>query len=249
MSPGDCLGCHTQSELLAGNTLTQRDQMLAAGAGIPMTGPSGVFGLSLGSPLKTFWVRRGSHSPDDLGRCSSCHPKHPSFSYPFKETGSAPAADCASSCHTWLGDVMGTGFVNSSGKTGSFSGSIRPADLLSRGKTGHSTVWKEGYGVSLPRNYLKVVNLKPGCTGCHNAFSQGHGTIPRCTECHNFSRGFHDIHIGTIQSQRGSGDPAHVTMRVCGYCHPAASSQVFANAACYACHLSGHDPSTPYWVP
>lgn len=228
-----CLNCHKASDLVANQTPA------AARAWISQVGEG-----------KGNWKKRGKHSAADLTRCTWCHVVHDAGTPRYPPGVKATDKNCAASCHQAVnGSVVQRGFTNASGdpeKT-TYRGTIRPGELLGNGTTAHST-----------QNYATK-----GCAGqCH----QGpHGAITVCVQCHSYAwteadtndpknqnlHGTHASFVGAEQSQADPGDfEAGNNNGACIYCHSGKTTGPGKNvyrASCWNCHLSAHNPITPYW--
>ncbi|MBI4728862.1 MAG: hypothetical protein HY775_05090 [Acidobacteria bacterium] len=246
-------GCHT-SLASAGPVVSQRAWMSEKGAG------------------KGEWKSRGVHSDASLGRCFDCHNPGPNdgtcvfchselgprwqdgtegvlrphewaerLAYPSGADPTKPGVNCGEGCHAWVdGEVSQAGFTNASGdpEQTTYRGTIRAGELLAGSKTAHRGIFQE-----------------KGCAGCHDP--KVHGAIKSCIACHDFkifadpavnATSKHLTHIPLRTAEQPLADPENFQKRVlvCNYCHGSTSLQ---NASCWNCHLSGHDPQTPYWEP
>lgn len=187
------------------------------------------------------------------GECRFCHPVHgddepvvrrphvwiEKFAYPPGADPTVPDVNCGQGCHAWVdGSVVSRGFTNASldPEQTTYRGTIRPGELLAQGQTAHSASFAD-----------------KGCAACHDPVE--HGVVKDCVECHNYKiftpdperPTLHLTHIPFIQAEQPLADPENFDQRTlsCNYCHGAPMS----NASCWNCHLSGHDPVTPYWEP
>ncbi|MFH2009294.1 MAG: hypothetical protein ABI333_22075 [bacterium] len=198
--------------------------------------------------------RRGNHTEMAAAYCVACHPvseqgiRHGLRIYPREARGRVfgSATDCAASCHGWLPvDAISTGFTPASGAPPEYSGSLRPHALLTGADNAHAVIYREGF-VRDGGFTLLISRLKSGCGGCHNVRNEFHGTINSCVQCHRFgdtSGRLHTTHLDAIESGRDANDLDHAAEVPCSYCHgfgPVESD--LKNAACYSCHLSGHQP-------
>lgn len=185
------------------------------------------------------WVKRGRH-PEDTQTCEGCHllenvvEGHTLSIYPADVLGKlySPGTDCASACHSWLGDNVSSGEK--------FSGSFRPGTLLDSGDNAHSRIFKEGFRGDPANLNLNLVFLPPGCGGCHNFGTTKHGWIPVCLDCHTF---LNTTATGTSKFTSLHDEHSTLSQNVCNNCH---SSQEppdeQSRGVCYNCHLSGHNP-------
>ena len=250
----DCSLCHNYDDLSAEHSNEDagpKEWLAENGLGLVR------FEKALPEPglqqLASPWPDRGRHSESDLADCFSCHPVDElghghgikTFSESARSSVFQGETNCAGACHAWLKDSVTTeGFENAQGETASYSGSIRPEDLLSVGNSMHRTIWKEGYYI--PNESIKIAMFHPGCGGCHQVAEESHGTIPECLQCHNFqgSTGeLHTKHMQAIQNHVDANDPEGAQLTGCIYCHRADGvDNERPNAACRNCHLSGHQP-------
>lgn len=255
--PPLCDQCHKLQELQTpGSTDAPAEHMRKAGVGLVR-----VMELMASANLQlTFgWVERGRHPKYTLKECSSCHPvsaegvRHGMSQYPPESRANAfKPESCAASCHQWLGkSVTSAGFKPKSGAAPSYSGSIRPGDLLAAAGDGHALLYKKGYSKSAARvqKGIKVGRILPGCAGCHNTQSDKHGETPACLNCHTMggsSGKLHGRHVTAITQKRAAIDPGNAAASTCDYCHGFSSTKTnLKNAACYSCHLSGHQVMNP----
>lgn len=223
-----CLTCHSRARLAPSPEVVSARQWARS------------VGQGMGS-----WIERGVHGAADLENCGSCHDVHNAGPRQFPAGVSPEARDCADSCHSWVrGDVTSRGFVNSSGNAAqtTYQGTIDPTRLLAGGSTLHTT---EVYG-------------KDGCAGrCHDG---PHGTVTPCVECHDYSWGtpanLHSTHIPFVSGEQAAADPENFGAsggNACMYCHAPGTAQgvpegsTVYRGSCWNCHLSGHNPITPYW--
>jgi hypothetical protein len=199
------------------------------------------------------WARRGSH-PDSMltgiDGCGLCHPVddngighglriyNPDPAVPPFQGGSS----CAGACHTWIpDDAVVTGFTPIGSDAPSYAGSLRPVDLLNGTETAHTTLWKKGFQ---PEMAMKIASFQPGCGGCHNIADEAHGAIQSCLKCHKMSgsgQPLHDQMVTAITNDKEQIDPDG-NVSACAYCHFEDGTDHRSNAACYNCHLSGHQP-------
>lgn len=198
--------------------------------------------------------RRGNHTEMTPAQCVACHPvseqgiRHGLRIYPREARNQVfrSATDCARSCHGWLPDeAISIGFTPASGTPPEYSGSLRPHELLTGGDNAHAAIYRDGF-VRDGGFTLLLSQLKPGCGGCHNVRNEFHGTINSCVQCHRFgdtSGRLHITHTDAIEAGRDANDPDHATEMGCSYCHGFGNLESdLKNAACYNCHLSGHQP-------
>lgn len=216
-----CLSCHAAAKLAPGvGVVSQRDWLSREGEGLGK------------------WRERGAHSPPDLFRCFWCHDVHDA-AVPRYPPGVDPSSqNCAPTCHSWVdGRVVSRGFTNASGdpEQTTYRGTIRPQELLASGSTKHTT----------------EVYARYGCAGlCHRG---PHGSITPCTSCHSFkgTENLHGTHVPFIRAEQPAADPANHDPSDpetgCKYCHPTARAGAVYRPSCWNCHLSGHNPITPYW--
>ncbi len=249
----NCTDCHSQSSLsqivdTAG--LGARDWMAQAGNGLEWEQP---VMPAPGVHLGITWPQRGYHSEAELSDCSGCHPVDElglghsvkTFRDAARQAAFTGGANCAASCHNWLPDsATVSGMEPSQGDAPSFTGSLKPYDLLSDHETGHSTFFNNGFRSELASLNLSALN--PGCGGCHQISSEYHGDILTCTYCHLFgsiSDELHGVHLDVIEQRRGTLDPESDGMPSCSYCHYEDDAYAArSKLACYNCHLSGHQP-------
>jgi len=206
------------------------------------------------------FMERGHHPKYTLAECSTCHPvsaegvRHGMSQYPATSRAKVfkPETCAKSTCHTWLGTSgTSTGFKPKSGAAPSYSGSLRPGDLLASATDGHAQLYKKGYSKSAAKTAkgIKVGRIMPGCVGCHNTQTDKHGETPGCLDCHTMggSTGkLHGRHVTAITSRRADIDPGNAAASSCDYCHGFSSTKTtLKNAACYSCHLSGHQVMSP----
>lgn len=251
-------GCHALPTLHTPiSAAPPREHAAARGEGLirkPVLMPSS------SRAFKFIYPRRGHH-PEELtrGKCLSCHPvssegiRHGISQYPAasRKLAFKGGTSCAASCHSWLkASVTSTGFVPASGKAPVYKGSLRPHDLLTAGaKGGHGKIYASGY-VKPEKADILMGRLRPGCVGCHGTRNDKHGSIPGCMDCHKFggvSGAVHLKHVTAISKGRAALDSGNAKESGCNYCHQLEKPTKLKNAACYNCHLSGHqvvDPKT-----
>jgi hypothetical protein len=199
------------------------------------------------------WIKRGRHAQSDMKDCSACHPVlsdglgHGIRSYPspVMDMVFSGGKSCAGNCHEWIKESVGTaGFKNAEGQNPSYKGSLRPAALLQDAENAHSVLWKEG--MRPESGYIKISAFNPGCGGCHNVSAESHGTISSCLDCHSFggsSGELHKMHVSWITDNADENNADQPQMSFCAYCHRDDSVPPDkSSAACYNCHLSGHQP-------
>jgi len=246
-----CLTCHSQSEItrvLSDEDAGPREWMNQAGTGLTRAVPL--------IPLKSEeyvleWPRRGRHPDYDSRDCCTCHLTdasglgHGSRTYPDPE-------ECQGRCHAWLKpEIKSSGFAIPGGDSLTYSGPAEPETLLSAAENRHAQIFREGYqrpeGNS---DRIKVSQLSAGCRGCHNHFFPDHGSISACTDCHSFDTpdqgAGHLKHLAYISARQTELNPAAAGGEACVYCHGLSpGADTFYRAACYNCHLSGHQPLNP----
>lgn len=208
------------------------------------------------------YPRRGNHAASAPGTCAACHPvsgqgvRHGVSQYPSeaRRVAFAGGKDCAEACHGWLPETFSSpGFLPATGYAPVVMGTLRPGALLAASDGAHGRIFREGYtrpaGVA-----LKLQRLKPGCAGCHNVRNERHGTVTECAECHRFdgvTGALHQTHLEAIDARRDALDPGHSHLPACRYCHGfvdegegggEGDGEDLHQAACYNCHLSGHQP-------
>lgn len=245
----NCLTCHDAKRLAPPVTaiVSERAWNQANGEG------KGTWGAANKPPLKQ---GRGVHSQADLSRCLWCHNPHDAAAPHFPPGVNATDRNCAPACHAWVdGTVVQPGFTNRSGVTPTYSGTIRPGELLETVSNKHS----------------ETVYAQNGCAGkCHNLVpnpvpTPRHGTITLCKQCHNYNweetankqDNLHDTHGTLIGGEAAAADPGNspANSQECSfYCHSPTQSP--GRAACWNCHLSAHAPIlkdssgtayVPYW--
>jgi hypothetical protein len=265
--PPLCDQCHKLKELQApGATGAPAEHMRKAGLGLVR-----VMELMASDKMQyTFgFQERGNHPNYTLNQCSICHPvsaegvRHGLSQYPPASRAKAFKPEtCAPSCHSWLGtSVTSSGFTPKSGAAPTYAGSLRPGDLLAAASDGHALLFKKGYSKSAARvnRGIKVGRILTGCVGCHNTQTDKHGETPACLYCHTMggsSGKLHGRHVSAITAGRAALDPGNAAASSCDYCHGFSSSTTtLKNAACYSCHLSGHQVMNPktgkphFWGP
>lgn len=254
----DCSHCHAMAALrspIDDPARVPKDWCFDQGLGLWRSDPAipdGHIHMAL------IWTERGQHS--DSEDCGMCHPVdsqgigHGLRVYPFPDKAFEPASSCAASCHSWLPEEASTeGFENELGIRPTWSGSLRPADLLQEVETGHTRLWREGARVD--GDNFRITGFNPGCGGCHNVQAEAHGTIVTCTGCHRFgdrTNDLHQDHIALIAYEMDEKDPFAVAedLEICAYCHARPESPLERHkSACYNCHLSGHQPGAVLWTP
>jgi hypothetical protein len=205
---------------------------------------------AFGAPLP----RRGNHTEMTPAHCVACHPvseqgiRHGLRVYPREARDQIfrAATDCAATCHGWLpDDATSTGFTPATGTPPVYAGSLRSHALLTGADNAHAAIYEGGF-VRNGGFTLRISRLLPGCGGCHNVRNEFHGTVSECVDCHRFgdtSARLHTTHLDAIEAGRDANDPDHAAQPACDYCHGfAATPTDLKNAACYNCHLSGHQP-------
>ena len=251
-------GCHDISKLnRAVSSAPPREHTLKLGEGLVRKV------VLIPSGQKTFrliWPRRGHHPAESTrGKCLTCHPvsaegiRHGISQYPASARKLAFAAgkSCArASCHPWLGTAASSsGFKPAKGATPVYKGSLRPHDLLTAAKDGHGKIYRQGY-VKASGPKILVGRLQPGCVSCHGTRNDKHGSMAGCMDCHSFggmTGDLHQTHTRAIKTGRALIDPGNAKESGCNYCHQLEKPTRLKNAACFNCHLSGHqvmDPKT-----
>ncbi len=244
--PSNCNGCHDSTWLAAQQpqaTGTQVQWLMAKGRGLVRVEP--VFptpGTVYGLP----WPARGWHDAAALQNCAVCHPYRPEdglghslLGYPDVAAVFQPGGTCTG-CHGWLDPSM------------------QPETLLKGADNGHARIWLLGVRPKVPQDY-RFAAFNPGCGGCHNVASENHGAIAGCLDCHRMGgpgSASHDKHTKLIADNQAKLDPQAVTAGTptCGWCHTPDSGETGrSRAACYNCHLSGHQPmdakgKAQFWV-
>lgn len=257
----DCSTCHELGELAAELSNERgglREWVGSMGQGLVRRDPAiPAPGVHLGFT----WPGRGRHGlpgaeveGDALREaCSGCHPVgadglgHGVRCYPPEaaRTVFTGGASCGGSCHGWLtGGVTAAGFQDAGGQTPTYQGSLRPAELLAAADNAHFALWREGWRTDSQR--IRIWAFNPGCGGCHNAISEPHGAVAGCLDCHDLG-GMggeqHGRHVELITNHADRIDPGRPDPSPCAYCHRQGDlSGVRSRAACYNCHLGGHQP-------
>jgi len=256
-----CARCHLVSEL----TVTYGDDDMSAGRWLASRG-EGLVRFDPTGPLdgeihlQVEWVPRGRHDDASSRTCSLCHPVfadgrgHTSSAYPEAAQLLAHATggqDCAVGCHVWLGEEqLARRFPDADGQLRLVAVAAKPGDLLTGSENAHSALWRDGYVPNRSDPAVRSGIVAPGCAGCHNFRLEGHGLVATCTDCHAFgasSGQLHNAHLAAIEAGRAANDPAHTDRDPCLYCHDFNDPDVGLpdrtyRAACYNCHLSGHQP-------
>ncbi len=251
----ECSACHELPALgtaVESSALPWSSWLEKAGRGLVRVAPAVP---EAGVHLGLSWARRGVHPADALsdGACDSCHPVdaqgigHGVRAYPeaAAKLAFAGGESCGGTCHSWLPEDLAMAPFGDDGP--SWQGSARPADLLTAGDNAHSKLWQEGFVASVTSLSLKMSQYRPGCGGCHNLADESHGAMLSCLDCHKLTDGdgnTHSQHIAIIGSrleQRNPTGPASA----CAYCHMDDDYAQVGRAACYNCHLSGHQPLAP----
>jgi hypothetical protein len=143
--------------------------------------------------------------------------------------------------------VVSRGLTNASGdpEQTTYRGTIKPGQMLAASAKKHTT----------------EVYAAHGCAGlCHKG---PHGTVTPCVSCHSFkwedAGNLHSTHIPFVTGEQSQADPGNYEAgnaeTACKYCHKpgggsggeATGGSSLSKASCWNCHLSGHDPNTPYW--
>lgn len=244
-----CSNCHDVGALTRGEPLVgTREWMAQRGLGLVRVDPALPVAAS---EKRLFFVRRGRHDSQDLSGCVACHPVredgvgHGVRSYPSVETVFEKGSGCAGSCHSWLSDpAESRGFLDATGNRPTWTGSLRPEDLLAAGDNGHSRLWREG--ARPDPTAFRISAFNAGCGGCHNPREESHGAMLGCLDCHRLSGEPHERHIQVIASTMATLDVEAVQegLSPCSYCHVEDDPGMErAGAACYNCHLSGHQPT------
>lgn len=223
----DCFQCHVKDDYFsAQKSNAPRDWLKVSGSG-PAT-----------------WAPRQKHSPTDTN-CTNCHGIHDASVRKFPAGTDTKSSNCAPACHSRLDtNVVSAGFTNASGnpEQTTYRGTIDPRTLISGSSTKHKT----------------VVLAQNGCASkCHNG---PHGTVTMCVSCHSYkysdSSNLHSTHIPFVSAEQQQTDPenfeAGSSSSACKYCHKGGDKGVPAGntvykPGCWNCHLSGHNPITPYW--
>jgi hypothetical protein len=221
------------------STDAYRDWMVARGRGLVRHVP---LILTTDTAFVLDPVRRGNHPPLGVGQCADCHPvsgdgaRHGISQYPATARGAA--------CHSWLLPSGTTkGFRPAKGSEPVFSGSFRPHDLLSAAGDAHGRIYREGYTRTSGAR-IRVGRINAGCAGCHAVRNDKHGNLPGCLDCHDFGKSkgaVHKKHTDAVARGRASIDPGNAGRSGCDYCHGFSDGAAgMRNAACYSCHLDGH---------
>ena len=199
------------------------------------------------------WARRGFHAEfmlEGTDSCGICHPVDDNgIGHGLRIYGTDTAvppftggSSCAGACHSWIpDDATVTGFTPVDSETPTYTGSLRPGDLLNGAETAHTALWKAG---SQPEMAMKIASFQPGCAGCHNVADEAHGAIQSCLKCHKMAgsgQPLHDKMVAAISTGKDQIDPEG-NVSACAYCHFEDGAEHRSNAACYNCHLSGHQP-------
>lgn len=209
------------------------------------------------SPLLQFrlpWPKRGHHDAAAMKDCAICHPVrledglgHGLLAYPDPTTPFKGGADCASNCHGWLPDAIKQAPLWPASPQLTYAGSSRAAAMLAAVKTGHTTLFEKGIRLASAKAF-SMPSYNPGCGGCHNFAAEDHGTVSGCLDCHIMGAGdpdAHSLHVSRITTQQAAFDPEGKKSgkKACDYCHtPESGPALRSSAACYGCHLSGHQP-------
>ena len=254
-----CSKCHELGKLTAGADATTAPGawMALHGEGLIRYDTSMPTDAKLGFELK--WIKRGRHASADEAGCGTCHPVYSDGrGHPVSQYGDGIRAmahakggtGCAGPCHGWLkGEVEAKGFPDAAGLPTTVMVPGDPEALLKAGDNAHSALWRDGYQPEVPPAGIHAVILAPGCAGCHNLGYDSHGKIATCTECHDFdgqTGALHEGHVTAIGAGQGANDPENPDRTTCVYCHnfsdPEDEPDEVYRAACYNCHLSGHQP-------
>jgi len=251
----DCTACHTTTDLtksLSNETAGPREWVSDAATGLLRDDPAIP---SASVSLKFEWPSRGRHPEEALepGACAECHPVddnglgHGVRTFPptARTRAFEGGKSCGQECHAWLNEeVTAAGFVDVDGKTPEYTGSLRPSALLGAVETAHTKLWQSG-SVPDPELEMKIAHFNPGCGGCHHVASESHGYAPGCTDCHRFigkkGKPLHENHVLYVMEGQAEKD-RDGSVTACGYCHMEEAGKTRGNAACYNCHLSGHQP-------
>lgn len=142
--------------------------------------------------------------------------------------------DCLS-CHDFHGAVQATylleGDCTTTGCHAWIPKEEKPEVLLETTQTDHN-----GNGI----DHRHVFETE-GCDACHGP---EHASVVPCTDCHLFAGAnlLHQQHVATTLASTATG----ASVGACETCHvlPGVASE-----GCYACHRSGHDPTTAWSVP
>ncbi len=252
-------GCHSVTALNAAiSSAAPREHTAAKGEGLIR---KAVLMPTKNKTFKLVYPRRGFHpEATTTGKCLSCHPvsaegvRHGISQYPkaARALAFSGGKTCTTAkCHPWLKtSATSTGFTPAKGAAPVYKGSLRPHDLLTAGaQDGHGKIYAKGYVKPAKANIL-VGRLRPGCVSCHGTRNDKHGSMPGCMDCHKFggmTGTVHMKHVSAISKGRATIDPANAKESGCNYCHQLEKPTKLKNAACYNCHLSGHqvvDPKT-----
>jgi hypothetical protein len=250
-----CASCHDIEALgpmAATSGSSWSSWLVAAGQGLVRVDPAIP---EPGTHLGLSWPRRGYHPQSALATeaCQSCHPvdnqgighgikAYPEVAAKLAFTG---GESCGPGCHEWLGTTVAAAPFGDGGPT--WQGSADPADLLAAGDNAHTALWQDGYAGNGKGLSLKIGQFRPGCGGCHNLAEESHGAMLSCLHCHRMTGGdgkSHSQHIAIINAQKDQVNPDGPDS-ACAYCHMEDGSQDVGKAACYNCHLSGHQPLAP----
>lgn len=251
-------GCHAVPALHAPiSAAAPREHAAKAGEGLVRKAP---LMPSETMTLRFVFPRRGHHPEGTTtGKCLSCHPissegaRHGISQYPEASRALAFSGGKTCStpqCHPWLKtSVTSTGFTPAKGDAPVYKGSMRPHDLLTASaKRGHGKIYRQGY-IKPDKANILMGRLRPGCVGCHGTRDDKHGSIPGCLDCHRFGGSsettVHMRHVSAITKGRAAMDPGNAKESVCNYCHQMGKATILKNAACYNCHLSGHQVMDP----
>ncbi len=245
----DCNHCHKDLTLPNPSYSGARAWLAAKGLGMRRLDP--IFPAP-GTRFILDWPERGGHDLAADQKCSTCHPVrnedglgHGLRTYPKPGEVFAKEVDCAASCHTWL--PAEASITQPFGVGAGWQGSLRPAALLKGASGGHGTIWRKGLRPEDQKAFM-VPAFGPGCGGCHNLASEDHGSIVGCMDCHVLSAGKvdqHALHVGLITTWQAAMDPKGYAAKTkaCDYCHVNVNGRTeLSAAACYNCHLSGHQP-------
>jgi hypothetical protein len=254
----ECTSCHAMAPLRSASDpegLVPKDWLFGMSEGLERNDPAIPDGHV---HMALVWPRRGHHGAG--GDCGMCHPLddqgvgHGLRVYPSPDKAFEAGTSCATACHPWLPeDASAEGFEGAQGTRPSWSGSLRPKDLLEGVETAHTKLWREGARVDGER--FRITGFNPGCGGCHNPQAEAHGTLTTCTGCHRFgdqNDDLHQDHVALIayEMDEKDVDAAAEDLAICAYCHAEPDSPLERHkASCYNCHLSGHRPSVVFWSP
>lgn len=257
----DCFACHRASDLTqekSGAALAPGAWMALAGEGLTRYDPGSPLDAELHFELR--WPRRGHHPEMDAGACGDCHPvRADGLGHGVSQYGAsareqahaAGGASCATSCHGWVGGERAIAPPYDAEALPTLVDDVSPEGLLSAIEDGpHARLWRQGFVAEAQDDEWVFQLIGPGCGGCHNARVPRHGTVPQCSDCHAFGAigdRLHQVHLQAIGAGQAQLDPAADDRDSCAYCHnrnaPGAEDpdEVY-RAACYNCHLSGHQP-------